>query len=414
MTIVLSTIFIILFSVCSVYSAPTVNTVTPTTTLSDGNTITISGSDFGTTGPNIQMFDNFELGSSGSHISDGTGDSAVIGKWDWNEGDYNNDYPTYSTNYKVSGSQSMRCNHAEAYDCGTDGTSASMVLTKSTDFYLSYWMYIPSGQVIPGTTSCGPSPNLKVWWLSANGGYASDYGLQITSNSNPLDSIALGTIDGGEDRCAGTYGAGSCAGEGYVSAPFYRGRWMRFEFYLHGSTGSDGAVYGWLMDSAQPRYLWQNYPSGDNTLYSADSTGWGYLHFHGYARKDSNSNTYFDDIYVATGPGARARVEIGNNATYSNCTNLAVQTPTSWSGTSITATVRQGSFGSSDSAYLFVVDSDGNVSSGKAITFGSGGGGDTTAPTIDSITQSDPSSTTSKSFTINGTSSDAVGVTEVS
>lgn len=42
-----------------------------------------------------------------------------------------------------------------------------------------------------------------------------------------------------------------------------------------------------------------------------------------------------------------------------------------------------------------------------------GSGGDTTAPTIDSITQSDPSSTTSKSFVINGTSSDAVGVTEV-
>jgi hypothetical protein len=40
------------------------------------------------------------------------------------------------------------------------------------------------------------------------------------------------------------------------------------------------------------------------------------------------------------------------------------------------------------------------------------GESDTTAPTV-SITTSDPSSTTSKSFTINGTSSDAVGVTEV-
>jgi len=342
-------------------------------TIADGNSIIISatGNSFGSTGPNIQLYDNMELGTNGARISDGSGDAAVIGTWDWVGSDYNVSYPSYSTNEAVSGTKSFRSNHSEAYDCGTDGTSANVVLTKSTDFYFSYWMKIPTGQVIPGTTSCGPSPNLKVWWLSSDNGYGSDYGLQILSNSNPSDAVALGPIDGGEYRCAGSYGSGSCAGEGYVSAPFYRGRWMRMEFYIHGATDNTGAVYGWLMDSDRSRYAWQSYPTGDNTLDSGDSAGWGYLHFHGYARKDSNSNTYLDDIYVATGSGARARVEIGNASTFANCTNLSVCTVTSWSASSIQATVRTGSF-SNGTAYLFVVDSDGNVSSGYEVTVGSG------------------------------------------
>ena len=49
----------------------------------------------------------------------------------------------------------------------------------------------------------------------------------------------------------------------------------------------------------------------------------------------------------------------GSTSTFTNATNCAVITPTSWGDTSIVATVRQGSFGSSDSAYLFVIDSDG-------------------------------------------------------
>lgn len=64
----------------------------------------------------------------------------------------------------------------------------------------------------------------------------------------------------------------------------------------------------------------------------------------------------------------------GSTSTFTNATNCAVITPTSWGDTSIVATVRQGSFGSSDSAYLFVIDSDGVASSGYAVTFGSGGG----------------------------------------
>jgi len=45
--------------------------------------------------------------------------------------------------------------------------------------------------------------------------------------------------------------------------------------------------------------------------------------------------------------------------------------PTTWSDSSIYITVNQGSFKNGDNAFLFVVDKDGNVSSGYPITIAS-------------------------------------------
>ena len=150
---------------------------------------------------------------------------------------------------------------------------------------------------------------------------------------------------------------------------------MRWGGYLTAST-STGSAYLWLTDSGQARHL---LGSASGRTIDNGTTGWQYIHFPGYGRYDSNSQTYYDDIYVATGEGALARIEIGNAPTLSECKNLAVVTPTSWTDGQITATARLGSF-TSGTAYLFVIDKDGVPSAGKEITIGSSSGGDTTAP----------------------------------
>lgn len=115
-----------------------------------------------------------------------------------------------------------------------------------------------------------------------------------------------------------------------------------------------------------------------------------------------------DDIYV---DDSFQRVAICSESTLGSPPyHCEFQPATSWNDTSITITLNRGSFGSTDSAYLYVFNSSNTASSGYAITFGSGGGGDTTAPTV-SITTSDPSSITSDSLSVTGTASDAVGVT---
>ncbi len=82
---------------------------------------------------------------------------------------------------------------------------------------------------------------------------------------------------------------------------------------------------------------------------------------------DHDNDYYMDDIYVDT---TWARVEIGDNSVYGSCTHREIQPPTSWSPTSITVTENKGSFTDGDTAYLFVIDSDGNASSGYPITIG--------------------------------------------
>ena len=82
-----------------------------------------------------------------------------------------------------------------------------------------------------------------------------------------------------------------------------------------------------------------------------------------------NCVTSFDDVYIATGVNAQARVEIGNAATYAGSTQLTILTPTAWAATEITATVNEGNFDAFDSAYMYVTDSAGVVSDGFPITF---------------------------------------------
>lgn len=99
----------------------------------------------------------------------------------------------------------------------------------------------------------------------------------------------------------------------------------------------------------------------------------------GYARSQGNTNNwrYFADIYYDT---TRARVLLGNASTYSACTRREPQRPTVWGASSITATLQLGSFGNSDTAWLYVMDSDGVVNTnGFQVTLGDESGGTLTA-----------------------------------
>jgi hypothetical protein len=80
---------------------------------------------------------------------------------------------------------------------------------------------------------------------------------------------------------------------------------------------------------------------------------------------------YWADMYVQQG---WSRVVLGNASTLPACTVCEVQIPSTWSSTSIAVAMNLGAFGNTDSAYLFVVDSDGVPSAGYGVTLGDGGG----------------------------------------
>lgn len=91
-----------------------------------------------------------------------------------------------------------------------------------------------------------------------------------------------------------------------------------------------------------------------------DSLQLGYLTVNGLLE----SNTYWDDVYI---DNSWARVEIGDQQIYDECTHREMQIPTSWSNNSIEISINQGAFQDGGMVYLFVVDEDGTPSEGYPI-----------------------------------------------
>jgi hypothetical protein len=90
----------------------------------------------------------------------------------------------------------------------------------------------------------------------------------------------------------------------------------------------------------------------------------------GFENLDSSSNSPvvdFGEIYVDS---TVARVEIGDGSTWSTSTHREIQIPNSWSASEVHITLNQGSFADGSTAYLYVIDSRGNVSNGLQIVFG--------------------------------------------
>ncbi|MFO7653428.1 MAG: hypothetical protein R6X25_06365 [Candidatus Krumholzibacteriia bacterium] len=89
-------------------------------------------------------------------------------------------------------------------------------------------------------------------------------------------------------------------------------------------------------------------------------------------------HSWFDDVYVDK---SWARVEIGDDLVYANCSQREMQIPTSWSSGQITCNANRGSFPPGQRLFLFVVDANGVPSAGVPLEFATSGD-DATAPVI--------------------------------
>ena len=92
----------------------------------------------------------------------------------------------------------------------------------------------------------------------------------------------------------------------------------------------------------------------------------------------SSNRMWVDDVYADT---TWARVMLGNASTYSSVTRMEPQIPTTWSNGSISVVANTDLFPAGSTAYLYVVDKNGNVNSnGFPVVVGSGSGAANQAP----------------------------------
>lgn len=331
------------------WAAPSISSVSGT--VSDRQTVTINGSEFGANGPRVSLFEDFENGTDRSNISL-TGPQ--VGAWSKT---FNANLAKYTNADKVSGSLSGQF----AFDSGVEEVYGGLLIYDATGWdqiFVSGWVKMPSGQPYPTP----PQQNWKLWWLDNNGNWG--------GGSGPNDLVIINgySFNGGANTFSNS---GAISQREWANAYLSSGVWTRYSFWIKQDT-SAGNFHAWVTSTANGFHkVW----SSDNikTSNSVADPKWHYFSHNAWANSTNTTTCkpLYDDIYLATGPYARARVEIGNKPTYTNCTNLTILTPTLWSDSSIAATVRQGSFTNGSSAYLFVFDANGAVNTtGYPITIG--------------------------------------------
>jgi hypothetical protein len=281
------------------------------------------------------VFDDFELGTNGNYIMTGSG-SARVGEWYSRSGT-----PYYTNTYSVSGSLSFQAN---MYPTSTHYVEAALP-ANTRDFFISWWMYIPSGDKIPGEGT-PDTTNWKVVWVLGSSTTDDDITLPTM-----LDTSTLITANGSPYTK-------------YISLDFQKGEWKRVWVWTKGGYSNDGECHYWELDSTNAVVQRVN---DNNVTLMYDGGIREKVHINGYGRTTQNCHPGYDDVYIAAGANARARVEIGNSSTYNNCTALAISPSTSWSGSSITAKCNVGGLPSGDAWYLFVLDSSNVASSGYKV-----------------------------------------------
>jgi len=352
-----SSVALVLFSPTA-RAAPAISSVTGT--LSNSGAVTITGSGFGATGPSVRLFDNFESGSNGAFISTLTSTAGHFSNvWTTTTG---GNSPAYSTAFAHSGTKAAKIN----FQGGTqiEGNTMGVSFSSASEWLMSFWVYVPVGKDVPGTNN-PDGPNWKLWWSTAGGAGSETADYVDVILSNDLSSELWEPADDPQN--------GSATGCPWYNTIGQKGRWLRKTWYFNGSTSGSGILWLSEVDGTQ-----QTAPCNVSNATTTYGPLTNFIQIPGYGRTDSNAEAYYDDIYIATGAGARARVEIGNASTYGGSTNLALLVPSSWSDTSIAATVYSGSLAAGQ-AYLYVVDANGQVNAnGFPVTLSSGGGGSCT------------------------------------
>lgn len=319
-------------------SDPSVSSVSGSVT--HGESITISGTDFGT---------HADYGGSKDYLC------ALYD--DWEDGNH-----TTSSGYWDSGNQSGvavissngRTNssyHArQARGSGQNGALGHSGDGTQETLYLAAWRYFDDFTTLTDT-------NCKSWRVYHEPGENTNWLLSISGATGwQSGNYQWNTeCNGGGDR-TGSFGAD------------FNDNWAFYEILIDEANDSVKVWFNGDINSDESFSVWC---SG---VYAPD-----FIYFDAFSHESGTQYTYTDDAYISY---TQARVMIGNQSTWTELRDgdgnesMELQIPTAWSTTSITVDVNQGAFADSSTNYVYVVKSDGTTnSSGYAVTFGQSGDG---------------------------------------
>lgn len=351
-------------SVSLANAAPAISSISGS--ISHGNSITINGTGFGVKSPAAPyLWANFDGGSSQP--------SSLGQKRSWT---VNNFTPTAGVGVRNTvGMQSYLWNYQEANFSATMGTSGD-----AWNSYGQRWYLFRKGKRNWSVTDSMNWKNLRFWYASGSlytqtgNGTIAEEGYPNSSYMCPWqsprtaqckDDITVEQVRGYSDGRWNTeqYIARAQSGAGQTDG--------YFEYIVNGRLAAATPYF----DYAQKVFVMAQ---------GTPSEAW-FVHDQSANDPDppSGARTWWDDIYVDR---TWARVMLSNRSTWGTSSTgplYEIQIPTAWSDTNITAQVNIGEFSNGATAYLYVVDANGNANaSGFPVTIGGGGSGGLTAPTL--------------------------------
>ncbi|WP_129645569.1 hypothetical protein [Peristeroidobacter agariperforans] len=230
-----------------------------------------------------------------------------------------------------------------------------------TEVFYSFWVRIPDGGFFPGRDVTGPkmfssdSSWKFTWLMDGSDAYNSD----------------------GFDMCFPTHtGRGSfqVAGNDYNFLSLGNdwwswNSWMRVSVWVRGGSSlpTSSSSTGFFQTVSQEKGL-DTKEFGVEKIFQGGgiSSKFSVINIPGWIRTgitDSRIKPVHDDIYIATGKGAVARVEVADAATYAQAKTISILPVTSWSDGKIVAKVPQAGVGSASTWYVYVTDAEGRMNS---------------------------------------------------
>lgn len=335
----------ILITATGVLSAPLKSqgslgpSVASVSTGQDAATLVITGSGFGEKPEAPPMkWDNFESGAVGQRLGNGWYTTSTL-----------RDPAQYVQDIVRTGStRSVRQNFTNGQYNATVGLTG----LNARRLYVSFWKYMTVG-------GGGPSRNYKL--VAFRGGAPGQW--DYPNGRHDIYPITgsghLVTIE--------TSGASTQLNEWHGGYDLTTAKWQRFDYYIDmGDPGVANGAFGWWLDG-KTRIL------ATNRLIRTTPTTYSNLYINSYYSHDTNEAEavcWLDDIYVDS---TQARVEICDSSSWDGRGHCEVQVPTTWSAGAgsnvIKVSVNRGSFSLKElaAAYLYVVDSKGNVSRGVQV-----------------------------------------------
>lgn len=148
------------------------------------------------------------------------------------------------------------------------------------------------------------------------------------------------------------------------------GVWIHFQVAADFSpSAGQGQWHMWFNGTMYSNETGKTWPDSSVANWGIETQ---YLDPPGPDASPAPSGNYIDDLYF---DNTWARIVMGDNATYDLNTHTEMQAPVTWSSTSATFTLNRGTFSETDNVYLFLCDSDGTCSTGFPVTLGGSGPG---------------------------------------